>query len=431
MKNSQKTIFIVELIFSVVLSPSVFVFPSVFAAEDEEELKEDITSTEKKLEREKKEKAILESKLSTITKTLSATERAILATEAAIEATEDSLERKALEIKLLEERILEREEYLSEMLRNLYASPEDLSLPYFLSDGKTFEDEFAYGEDMLSLGEKLEGVIQEIESERVETEGQKNALEDEKEEHEKLLRLKAEQKADLVQDKNETQSDIKEQQATIAELESKLDKLKGDLSKLLGKSYNAKDIEDAAAFAAKKTGVRKDFLMGMLVVESNLGRYTGGCTYGEVESGAEARYKAKKLSKASWATFQRRRDIFKQIAKELDKDYKKLKVSCNPSGYTGTGGAMGVPQFMPDTWMGYKSSIARETGHNPPDPWNLTDGVMAMALKLAKVPGVTKGEKSAEKNAAKIYLSGTTSSRYNWYGDKVLYWADNYERLLK
>ncbi len=431
MKNSQKTIFIFGLIFSVVFSPSIFVFPSALAADDEKELQNDISSTEKKLEREKKEKVILESKLSTITRNLSATERAILATESAIEVTQDNLERKALEIKLLEERILEREEYLSEMLRNLYASPENLSLPYFLSDGKTFGDEFAYGEDMLSLGEKLDGVIREIESERMEAEGQKNTLEDEKEEHEKLLQLKAEQKANLVEDKNETQSDIKEQQATIAELESKLDKLKGDLSKLLGKSYNAKDIEDAAAFAAKKTGVRKDFLMGMLVVESNLGRYTGGCTYAQVESGAEARYKAKKLSKTAWATFQRRRDIFKQIAKDLDKDYKKLKVSCNPSGYTGTGGAMGVPQFMPDTWMGYKSRIANATGHNPPDPWNLTDGVMAMAIKLSVVPGVTDHKKASEKNAAKIYLSGTTSSAYNWYGDKVLYWADNYERLLK
>jgi len=91
---------------------------------------------------------------------------------------------------------------------------------------------------------------------------------------------------------------------------------------------------------------------------------------------------------------------------------------------------MGVAQFMPDTWKSYESSIASVTGHNPPDPWNLTDGVTAMALKLAKVSGVTSHEKSAEKDAAKLYLSGTTSSKYDWYGERVLYWADNYEKLL-
>jgi len=44
---------------------------------------------------------------------------------------------------------------------------------------------------------------------------------------------------------------------------------------------------------------------------------------------------------------------------------------------------------LPDTWLGYKSQIAAKTGHNPPDPWNLTDGVVGMAIKLAK-GGATK-----------------------------------------
>ena len=55
---------------------------------------------------------------------------------------------------------------------------------------------------------------------------------------------------------------------------------------------------------------------------------------------------------------------------------------------------------------------------------------VAMALKLAKVPGVTKHKESAECDAAKLYLSGTTSSSYDWYCDKVLYWADHYEDRL-
>ncbi|MBU2028769.1 hypothetical protein KJ761_02660, partial [Patescibacteria group bacterium] len=102
----------------------------------------------------------------------------------------------------------------------------------------------------------------------------------------------------------------------------------------------------------------------------------------------------------------------------------------------GTGGAMGVAQFMPDTWNGYKKSVAAVTGHNPPDPWSLTDGVTAMALKLAKVSGVTAHKKSAEAKAYCIYLAGGNWAAYcdnkgTDYGKLVLYWADNYEKKLK
>jgi hypothetical protein len=88
---------------------------------------------------------------------------------------------------------------------------------------------------------------------------------------------------------------------------------------------------------------------------------------------------------------------------------------------------MGVAQFMSDTWAGYKSQITSLTGSNPPDPWDLTDGVVAMAIKLAR-GGATS--KSGECNAAKLYLSGTTSKTYNWYCDKVSYWSKNYEDKL-
>ena len=87
---------------------------------------------------------------------------------------------------------------------------------------------------------------------------------------------------------------------------------------------------------------------------------------------------------------------------------------------------MGVAQFMPDTWNAYKSSVTEKTGHHPPSPWNLTDGVMAMALKLSRTPGVTEGKKTAYKTAACAYL-GTC---YKPYIDGILYWADHYKQLL-
>ena len=189
-------------------------------------------------------------------------------------------------------------------------------------------------------------------------------------------------------------------------------------------------IEEAVEFASKKTGVRKDFLMGMLVVESDLGRNTGACSYREVEEGAEKAYQNGQLSQRACSTFIERREKIKGIAEKIGRDYEDVRVSCNPSRYAGTGGAMGIPQFMPDTWLLFEDKISEIVGKENPDPWNVKDGVVAMALLLADTRGVTDHNYYAERNAAKMYLSGTTSWQYDWYANQILYWASNYKRLL-
>lgn len=196
------------------------------------------------------------------------------------------------------------------------------------------------------------------------------------------------------------------------------------------KGWQWKEVEAAIDFASDQTGVRKEFLIGMLVVESDLGRNTGGCSYEEVENGARRSYEQGRLSLRSWNTFLRRSRLIKGIAADLRYDHKELRVSCNPSRYTGTGGALGVPQFMPDTWLEYESRVAKIVGKRHPDPWNLRDGIVAMAVKLGDTPGVTRHSTVAERNAAKIYLSGTASWRYDWYANQIQYWAQNYRQLL-
>lgn len=192
-----------------------------------------------------------------------------------------------------------------------------------------------------------------------------------------------------------------------------------------------REIEKAAEFAAEKTGVRKEFIMGMLVVESNLGRNPGACTYQEVADGAQQAYEEGRLGATAWQTFKGRQKIIVDLADDLGYDYHQLKVSCNPgAAYAGTGGALGVPQFMPDTWLEYKDRISEVVGKENPDPWDVQDGAVAMALKLSDVWGVTSHNTMAERNAAKLYLSGTTSSQYDWYASKILYWAQNYHQLL-
>jgi membrane-bound lytic murein transglycosylase B len=417
--------FLVFLFSLSLLYTGVFL-PVSRAQDDASSIQDDIASLQKKLQKEQKDMAALDSKLGGINRNLSVTEQAILQTEAAIKTTRDNLERKILEIQLLEEEINQKENALTDMLRELYSYGDNASVAYFFGTGDEFQSAFHVGDDLLPIGDRLDAAVQDIRVQKANLEQEKGALDSMKQEHEKLLAEKSRQKQTLIADKVNTQGDIEDQATTIKRLQKELSQLQSDLSKLTGQSYNAKDIKEAVNFASKETGVPKGFLMGVLKMETNLGANVGGCTYAEVEDGAMANYKAKKLGKTAWATFQRRRDLFKSITKELGIDYRKQKVSCNPKGYTGTGGAMGVAQFMPDTWNAYKSQVAKATGHDPPSPWSLTDGVMAMAKKLSMVPGVNDGNRSAWKKASALYL-GTS---YAPYINGILYWADHYKELL-
>lgn len=421
--KNKKTV----LIFLLTLSLGGFLFLpfTVQADTSTEDIQNDINATEKKLKKAEDKKQALESALANINASLSATQRAILTAQLKIQNAELSIERKEGEIELLQEQTEQEKFILSGLMQELYEE-KTIALPHILFTSNKFSDYLNQPENLLTVQEKIATLLDTLENTKSQTEDERANLEDLKSDHQKLLQGKLVQKQVLAADQQDTVSDIEDQQTIIKRLNKELDELQGDLSKLTGQSYNAKDIKDAVSFASKETDVPKGFLMGVLKMETNLGANVGGCTYAQVESGAQANYKKGKLSKTSWNTFQYRRTLFKKITDALNLDYKKQKVSCNPSGYRGTGGAMGVAQFMPDTWTGYQSGVIARTGHNPPSPWNLTDGVMAMALKLDKTPGVDSGSRSAWKRAAAAYL-GTS---YAPYINGILYWADHYKELL-
>ena len=374
----------------------------VFAEDDIEDLQEDIEKVEDKKEKVEKE-------LITTQTLLQKKNAEIGTTKTLLQKTQTEIERKEAEVENLNQRIRLNQEMLRNYIQETYYTDQDPIMGILLGGEQIFgmTGEF---DQFLNVKEKIVFSLGEIKSAKADVAKTKEELDEKREDHEKLVAIQQGQQYEL-------KTDIKEAQATLSELNAKIDKLKSELSSLLSSSVSFKNVMDAAGFAAKVTGIRKDYLLGVLVVESNLGRYTGGCT-------------ADKSKMSSY-----RLNIFKDICEELDYNWKKRKVSCPPSGYKGTGGAMGVAQFMSDTWAGYKSSIASVTGHNPPDPWDLTDGVVAMALKLTKVDGVKQHKKSAEAKAYCVYLAGGNWASYcdskgvN-YGEKVLYWADNYERVM-
>jgi peptidoglycan hydrolase CwlO-like protein len=371
---------------------------------------DDASDIQNKIENLGDKKEAIEGQLNVSQARLQKTQAQMNVTKNLLAETETELSRKEAEVKNIEDRITLNRNILKAYIQEMYwSSDQDMLVSLVMTEKKT--DELSGEFDQLSgVKDKITRTIADINRDKEEAEKARSELSEKQEDHEQLLSVQQGQQYEI-------KSDIQEAQATLSEINAKIEKLRGELASLLGGSVSAKDIKDAASFAAKVTGIRKDYLLGVLVVESNLGRYTGGCTF-------------KQSRMSSY-----RATIFKSICKDLKYDYNKMKVSCPPSGYRGTGGAMGVAQFMPDTWRAYEKSIASTTTHDPPDPWSLLDGVTAMALKLTKVSGVTDHKKSAEAKAYCVYLAGNNWAAYCDskgvdYGAKVLYWADNYERLL-
>jgi peptidoglycan hydrolase CwlO-like protein len=430
MQRIKRTIAIFG-VFSLLVGVSGAVFipvASTQAADDAGDIQDDIKKTEKQLEAAQKKETALKRDLSQITGSLVVTKEIIAKTTNLLSDTESTITRKEAEIGAIESEIVLQKHFLRELMRSLYESG-NTPLAEIVLNHEDVRLSIAEGEQLLSVQDKIRMISDDLQDSRGTVLEEKDVLEDAREEHARLLRLKSEQEKSLVVAKIETQSDLQDQQKIIGRLSKELSELQGDLSRLTGKSYDAKDIRDAVEFASDKTGVPEGVLYGFLKMETNLGANTGQCTYDEVESGAVSRYKALLKKNKKWQAsidlLYKRRGIFDDLVKDLGYN-KSKKVSCNPRSYIGQGGAMGIPQFMSDVWRGYENQITAKTGHKTPDPWNLTDGVMAMAIKLSRA-GATSSKESVIRSASVNYLGTFSPGYYNG----IVYWSKNYKLLFK
>ncbi|KKQ44043.1 MAG: hypothetical protein US63_C0036G0002 [Candidatus Moranbacteria bacterium GW2011_GWC2_37_8] len=395
-----------------------------------EEKKDEAEDIAKKIEKEEKAKKLLEQNLGQIQGAVASTVKEINKTKSTIIETEKTISRKEAEINNMNNKIELQKEMLKSLLQETYYNQSQPILNVVLTSAN-FANVFSDTDHLLTVEDKIREVSAEITESKSQIEQDKSELAEVKEEHEEILDDNVDKKQELVAVQADVIEDIESKEATISKLQKQLAELQGDLNALSGKSYNAKDIRDAVEFASGRTGVPEGVLYGFLKMETNLGANTGKCTYKEVERVAVANYKSllKKSSKwqASIDLLYKRQGLFYDLVDDLGYS-KDKKVSCtpNPKNYIGQGGGMGIPQFMSDVWKGYSPRITSNTGHKTPDPWDLTDGVMAMALKL-KGAGATSDSASSIKKASINYL-GTFNN--NYYSG-IVYWSKNYKLLFK
>lgn len=341
-------------------------------------------------------------------------------TQLVIQSLNIEISGKETEIEAMQREVDAKEKILAQFLQELYERGETTTIEMALGS-QTFSDYFSQADSLESFEERAREIYDQFVGLRDALKAERNGLIAKKEEQMSLRAMQNDQQNVLDLQKESKSFLLGRTRNEKQALAERMGKLQEQLNALqsLGEPINIDAAIDAAKYASRLTSVAPEFLLGVLRVESGLGTNVGG-----------GRYKTD-MNPAQWETF-------KKICKELGIDPDKTPVSrraCyntdSKDGCGGWGGAMGPAQFMPSTWIGYKSKVEKITGFSPANPWMLKDSLVAMGLKLAAVDGVAAGDRKAWAKAAAMYLAGGNWENYSWYSDRVLSYADGYKKIMK
>lgn len=320
-------------------------------------------------------------------------------------------------------------ENLANSLQSFYQLKQ-VSLLEILLGSETISEFFDYSNALNNIQEKIQENIEELGALKLTLNKQNQELGSDKDETQKLLAMQMLQKNDLEKTEsnqvyllNVTKGNEEKYQQVLVESRQKANEIRARIYQLIGVKTQVTFGEalEIANWVSSRTGVRPALLLAVLTQESNLGQNVGTCN----RPGDPPSKSWQEIMKPS-----RDQQPFVQICRELGLDPNTTPVSCpmfQGGKQIGWGGAMGPAQFIPSTWMAYKDQVSKMTGNNPANPWDIRDAFAAAALYLAKW-GAAKQTRDAEWSAAMIYFSGSTNTRYRFYGDSVLAIADKYER---
>lgn len=272
------------------------------------------------------------------------------------------------------------------------------SISDFFSDDDSFASvQMALGESFVDLT-KTKAATEEARESLLEKKDQEMTLKElqeiEKKKTEQAQNLKAQILRQTKGQEAEYKKVLSQREKDAASIRTALFSLRDGTSLQFGTLY------DFAKKAGASTNIRPEFIMAILSQETNLGTNVGQCFLRD--SGGVL---------VSIRTGEERGEMrpnsvqpFLDITAAVGRDPYATRVSC---AFQGWGGAMGISQFMPATWLGVKKRIETATGAAYADPWNNYHAILATALYLRDLGAGTQEIKD-ERNAACRYYSGRT-----------------------
>ena len=399
------------------------------------EIEQEISQNTQELEQTQVKGKTLQTEIKNIDKRIQTTTLQIKASELAVTDLGYRIDDTTSGINQAMDSINDRKSALADVLRKVYEMDQQSLLEILVSKNNLaefFDDYNGY----LAIQQKTKDQLSEIHKLKLTLEDQEVKLDEEKGDMEKMLAIQTLQKGSLNQDKSQKQTVLTQTKGKEVQYQKLLEEAKKQATQLRSRLYEIAGGEKTqvtfgealrlAQIASDATGVRAALLLAVLTQESNLGKNVGQCYVTNRDTGAGVRVSSGNyLSRVMHPT----RDLphFINIAADLGIDWTKTNVSC-PMQY-GWGGAMGPAQFIPATWARYKDRVASVSGKAAPSPWDIRDAFFAAALYLSDY-GAAKQNYNSEWKAAMIYFSGSTNTRYRFYGDSVMRLATKYQEEI-
>jgi len=349
-------------------------------------------------------------------------------TRLSIQETDLNIGQIQAEIDELDLEIGHQKTLLAEYIR-IIAQYDQESLLEIILKKENFSDFFDEMNSLETIQEGIYAALEEIKDLKKEWEEERKELENQRNEQYQLKALQEIQR-NSVENKQGQKENILRQtkgqeklyQQMITGAEKDIEFLKKQLSLLERYHLTLQKAVEHTVFASSKTGIRPAFLLAVLENESRLGLNVGTGNW------REDMYQCYR-SLGYLTRAENEKNAFFQICQELGLNPDTQPVSAEP--YYGCGGAMGIAQFMPTTWLAYKSRVANLTGHNPPNPWDPRDAFTAAAIKLAD-GGAYQRTEYGERSAYAKYLAGGRWQRwlYSEIVNDVIRLAADFQRQL-
>ncbi len=363
------------------------------------------------LEREAKEKTF-KNQIAIYNSRIKSLESLIYKTDLEIKALSFQLEDTKKSIQNTLAKIDKTKEALANLLQLFYEQSKR-SLVEILLSQETFSQFFFNLTSLEILQLQMQNTLSQLEDLKSYLTFQQEELGREKEELEKSFLLSKLRKEELEKLKKErevllakTRGEKRLFERYLSEAEKKAEEIRAKIFELAQvPEEKAPTLQEAYTLAkqiSKITGVRPALLLGLLSVESAIGKNVGQCN---CKGNPNCRY-----PEISWKRVMRKNQWsdFLKITKELGLNPDSTPVSCAINGgRVQWGGAMGPAQFLPSTWMLYKERIEKILKVKPANPWRIKDAFLAAALYLADW-GANSQLIKDEIGAVTAYLCGTS-----------------------
>lgn len=381
---------------------------------------------QKDLTKLKGQKNTLQNKISQLQKQQAALKLQIKATALQSNSLADQIAVSQTTINQTNAKIDQLNKEIGDFLETIYEN-DNSRLLYIVLSNDNVGDVISEVENYAKISDALATLLDQNKQINEQLSSEQQILEQQQDGARNLLSIQSLQQQDLSASVGEQSTLLKQTknkesnyQASLKSSQKQAQAIRSRLYQLLevANQINFGQAVQIAQWASGQTGIRPAFLLSILTQESNLGRNVGTCN----RAGDPPSKSYKVVMNPT-----RDQPDFLLITQELGLNPNITPISCpmhdSKGNQVGWGGAMGPAQFIPSTWMGYKDKVSAISGKTA-NPWDIRDAFLASAIKLAADGGTSK---SGEWAAAMRYFSGSTNSKYSFYGDSVVARAEQYQ----